>query len=111
MSQFTVYRYRPDLDATLICNLGCKHRVTYHEVKRITLVGNESKWIKGLHYTSDGWGNERIAKDAQGREYRSQDSWDGYSGWMRDGKASEVFFGRPVLRMDAAFDLLGNTIA
>ena len=105
---FVVYHYRRDLDESRICNLGCKHSVTFHERKVIRLAGEGTTFIKALHYTHDGYGKFQIAVDAQGRTYERKESWSGWQGWVRaDGK---VFFDRPVLVKDAAFTLNGKRI-
>lgn len=105
MKTVTVYHYRRDLDATRVCDMGCKHSVTFHEVKRLTPAPAEDyqKMVKGLHYTHDGVGTVRVAYDAQGRRYEQMPTWDGPGAWLRqDGKA---FFDRPVIRRDVAYTL------
>lgn len=107
--RYTVYHYRPDQARDSVrCNLGCKHTTTVHEVKKITLTRVESVFIKHLHYTHGGIGEAQYAEDYQGRRYRREQSWDGWTAWRReDGKH---YFDRPVIRGDVAFDLFGNII-
>lgn len=108
-SVHTVYHHRPDLDTNETCDLGCKHKVYTHEVKRITVTSIESVFIKALHYVSDGWGNEYTATDAQGRTYKQRDSWDGPSGWVRENSRTvEYFARRPFLT--PAKDVYGRLI-
>jgi len=73
-------------------------------------LGTARKFIKNLNYVSDGYGQVRIAVDAEGRVWRSAPNWDGYQGWTCDDGSPEVYFDRPVLRMDAAFDEDGTRI-
>lgn len=94
--------------ATETCDLGCKHRVEYYAVKRIRVVLVKTGiFIKGLHYTHDGYGNQYHAVDAQGREYWCRDTWDGPSVWHRDGDRL-LFMSRPSgeVRKDANGRLL-----
>lgn len=71
----TVYKKVREQEET--CSHGEKHRVPVYLVKRITIERIEKKLITALHYTHDGIGNVYLARDAQGREYRTQDHWDG----------------------------------
>lgn len=110
MDTFKVYNYRPELGAIEVCNFGCKHRVTYHEVKRITRRPKEDydRWIEFLHYTHGGTGTVRVAYDAQGRRYEQTPNWDAPGPWKRvDGK---VFWNHPTIKYDVARDLAGNII-
>jgi hypothetical protein len=100
----TVYHYRRDLDnKAMMCSLGCKHRVTYHEAKRITVVEKRRELIPYLAYTHDAYGDVFDAVDTQGRIYTFTPTWDGPGVWMRTDK--KAFWKRPVVRMDAAFTL------
>lgn len=108
MVKFTVYNYRREMDETRICNLGCKHSVTFHERKILRLAGEGTTWIKALNYSSDGYGKFQIAVDAQNRTYQREQTWDGWSGWTRDD--GKVFFNHPVLVMDVAFTVHGEQI-
>jgi hypothetical protein len=117
MRTFKVYHYRSDLDDTLMCDLGCKHRVTYHEVKRLTECPEEAfdEFIKGLNYNSDGIGKVRVARDYQGRRYLSKPTWDGYGPWVCQDSTDKYgdkksFWNHPVVRLDAAFSLTGERI-
>lgn len=103
-----VYHYRKDLNTEVKCDLGCKHRVTYHEAKEIALTRIESVFIEHLYYTHGGVGEAQYAEDYQGRRYRREQYWDGWTAWTRDD--GKVFFDRPVIRADVAFDLAGNRI-
>jgi hypothetical protein len=68
-----------------MCDHGCKHAVPIYEVKRLTITDIQQEPIKALHYTHDGIGEVLYATDAQGREYRKQDHWDGPRAtvWLR----------------------------
>lgn len=103
MSQRIVYHYRRDLGAKRVCDLGCRHRITFHERKRITIVSEHQELIPFLNYDRPALGTVYEATDAQGRTYIGKPSFDSPVSWVRsDGKA---FFSRPVIRMDAAFTL------
>lgn len=106
-----VYHYRPDLsNKAAVCNLGCKHWVTYHEVKRVTITAARKELVPYLAYTQDAVGDVFDAVDAQGRLYTFTPTWDGPGTWRR-AVDSKNFHGRPILRMDAAFTLDGKPIA
>jgi hypothetical protein len=100
----TVYHYRRDLDnKAMVCDLGCKHWVTYHEAKRVTIIEKRHELVKGLGYDRDAYGDVLVGVDAQNRFYTYTPTWDGPGAWKRaDGK---TFWRRPVIRMDAAFTL------
>ena len=68
-------------DEKRTCDLGCKHTVTVHRVMHLEQLGTARKFIKNLNYVSDGYGQVRIAVDAEGRVWRSAPNWDGYQGW------------------------------
>ena len=105
------YHYRRDLDdRKYVCSLGCKHIVTYHEVKRLTIIAKRHELVPHLGYDRDAFGDVFEAVDTQGRDYIYVPTWEGpgvWTGTVDDKK----FWTRPVIRMDAAFDILGNKIS
>lgn len=105
----TVYHYRRDLtNPAMRCNLGCKHRVTYHESKRVTIINKRWELVPHLGYDHDAYGDVFAAMDAQGRVYTYTPTYDGPGRWKReDGK---VFYNRPIIRMEVAFTLDGKPI-
>jgi len=99
--------------STEVCNLGCKHKVEFYEVKRITVVDIVDEFIKALNYTSDGTAPVLYAKDTQGRIYRSAPGWDWAVGrnWTR-GKEKYFFTDKKPYANDFSIpkDLTGKVI-
>jgi hypothetical protein len=104
MQVIRVFRYLHSRNETRVCDLGCKHRVTIHEVKHLTRAPDEdwSETIPYLNYDKPGVGTIRVAYDSDGKRYTQTPSWDGPGPWHGE---DDHYWTRPVVTFDAAFDL------
>jgi hypothetical protein len=96
--------------ATLVASTG----VTIHEVKHLTLAPEEDyrEEVPYLNYDKPGIGTIRVAYDKDGQRYTQTPEWGGPGPWLgdNDSEHEHIYWRRPIVTLDAAFDLDGTRI-